>query len=273
MKNILTTKYDINSEPIVLSKVTSDILLKQEKPADVLALYVFYYITAKWQNQKNARCTTEYAANGLKWTGTRIRKTKKILIELGLIENVIKKDSTGKIIGHYVRVNFKWIKEHYDLPTDHPYEIAQCGQNDSVVNRKTNTTYTLSKIQQEEENKKNTKEKTSKKYFKLATKLSKIIQTKKNIKHTSKQLNQWSIEFKRLHKENKVNINRQKEILKWYKLSIGGEFIPVIESGKSFREKFIRLEDAKNRINIKPKRNNSVGYQGGFQLTKESIKM
>jgi hypothetical protein len=76
--------YDINQEPIVISKITSDIFLKQKHPSDLMALYWFH--TAKWQKTNKARATTSYAAKGLKWSEDRIRRTKKILIQLGLIK-------------------------------------------------------------------------------------------------------------------------------------------------------------------------------------------
>jgi hypothetical protein len=84
-------------------------------------------------------------------------------------------------------------------------------------------------------------------YTPLVTYLSKIIQTKKNIKHTSLQLNSWANEFRRLEEDTGVSRQRIKKALQWYSSNIGGEYIPVIESGASFREKFSKLEDAMQR--------------------------
>ena len=114
-------------------------------------------------------------------------------------------------------------------------------------------------------------------YFKLAKKLSNIIHTKKNIVHTTIQIKAWSEEFRKLHTVNKVDVIRQKAILKWYKKAIGGDYIPVVESGKSFREKFTKLEDAMNRKEISNntyKSDITTGFgNSGFKLTKKSIKM
>jgi len=104
-------------------------------------------------------------------------------------------------------------------------------------------------------------------YFKLAKKLSKIIQKKKNITHTNTQIKAWSEDLRKLATVNKVNSARQKEILKWYKKAIGGKYIPVVESGKSFRDKFTKLEDAMNRSDSE--NSNSFGYKGDFKLTKK----
>ena len=40
---------------IILSKQTLDLFLKQDNPADLIALYCFYYYTAKWQGRINPK--------------------------------------------------------------------------------------------------------------------------------------------------------------------------------------------------------------------------
>ena len=104
-------KYDRNEEPVVISKHTLDVLLKQDKPGDLIALYTFYYYTAKWQRTNQAKCTTGYVAKGLGWTEERVRARKKVLIGLNLIQNVVAKNDNNQIAGHYVRIKFIWTKE------------------------------------------------------------------------------------------------------------------------------------------------------------------
>jgi len=103
--------YDINEEPIVLSKPTVDRLLRDgKKPrphaGDLLALYVFYYYTAKWQGGTNARATTSYTARALGWGEDRVRARKGDLKKLGLVEDRPRKDPAGRITGHYIHVRF-----------------------------------------------------------------------------------------------------------------------------------------------------------------------
>lgn len=104
---------------------------------------------------------------------------------------------------------------------------------------------------------------TSNKYFKLASKLSDIIQTVRSVKHTKTILNQWASEFKKLETLDGVPIERQKIVLEWYSSSIGGEYIPVAHSGASFRKKFSNLEAAIKRENYhnKPKSSRTNGYR------------
>jgi len=115
-----------------------------------------------------------------------------------------------------------------------------------------------------EEKKSSIKER-NKQYLPIVEKLSSIIQTTKNIKHTPNQLRNWSNEIRQLVEGNGISPDRINKALDWYEKYVGGTYIPVIESGSSLREKFIKLEDAMRRGNNSkneklPSRNNK--YQG-----------
>jgi hypothetical protein len=101
-------EYEVNQEPIVLSKGLIDLLLKQDKPSDLIALYTFYYYTAKWQKTNQPKSTTSYTSKGLNWTEEKVQKNKKILKQLGLVEDLRRTDDQGKVTGHYIKVNFIW---------------------------------------------------------------------------------------------------------------------------------------------------------------------
>lgn len=108
-------KYDINSEPIILSKITTDILLKCPNPSNCISLYIFYYYTAKWQKTNQPMATTGYVQKGLKWGLSKVQKTKKQLKQIGLIEDIKQIDpDTKKIKGWYIKINFIWSKENAD---------------------------------------------------------------------------------------------------------------------------------------------------------------
>jgi len=115
-------KYDIDQEPIVISKPTSDIFLKQKHPTDVMALYWFYYYTAKWQKTNKVYATTSFTAKALNWGKDRVRRTKGVLIKLRMVEDVINKNESGKITGHYIKVKFIWSKEKTTLRENHTLE-------------------------------------------------------------------------------------------------------------------------------------------------------
>lgn len=104
IKEVKMSGYNIKDEPIVISKYLLDMLLNPksnryadpEHPSDLIALYLFYYYTAKWQKTSRVQATTGYAAEGLKWSVPRVQRTKKVLIELGVIEDVQDRDDAGK---------------------------------------------------------------------------------------------------------------------------------------------------------------------------------
>jgi hypothetical protein len=111
----------IENELVILSKPTIDLFLKQKNVIDCIALYTFYYYTAKWQKTNQIKCATKYAAQGLKKSDEWVRKTKNTLIELNLVDDIKTRDETGKIIGWYIKLNYIWKNETVKA-TVHPTE-------------------------------------------------------------------------------------------------------------------------------------------------------
>lgn len=124
--------YDITEEPIVLSKPLLDQMLKREfkHKGDLIALYSFYYYTAKWQKTNHPKATTDYTSKGLGWSPDRVRRTKAELISMKLIENHQCRSSDNKITGHYIQVNFIW--------SSHPSPNPECGNGQTLGNQETN---------------------------------------------------------------------------------------------------------------------------------------
>lgn len=118
--------YDSGNEPLVTSKVTFDILLKEDSPADLIALYHFYYYTAKWQKTMRVKATTLYVAKGLKWTKKRVQKNKKILESLGFIDSLISRnDNNTAISAHYINVHLIWqTNGSGNVPGSEPSPVA-----------------------------------------------------------------------------------------------------------------------------------------------------
>jgi len=125
----------IENNIIILSKQTIDAFLDEEKPSDLIALYCFYYYTAKWQKTNQPKATTSYVENGLKWTKERVQINKKQLIKLGLINDIVKKSKEGKIIGWYIKLNYLWKNETIK---NHQQEKPASGKSYPVENPTTN---------------------------------------------------------------------------------------------------------------------------------------
>lgn len=127
----------IENELVILTKSTIDIFLQTPCPADLIALYIFYYYTAKWQGTNQPKSTTEYTANGLHWSEARVRKIKKMLIDIGVIEDVIVRDSGGRVDGHYIRVKYIFKSETEEFKI-HTVDSPECGACDTVEKLETN---------------------------------------------------------------------------------------------------------------------------------------
>ena len=78
----------IENEFIILTKETLDVLLQQDNSSDLIAFYTFYYYTTKRQDTNQPKYTTSYIANSLHWSENKVRKVKKQLIEIGLIDDI-----------------------------------------------------------------------------------------------------------------------------------------------------------------------------------------
>ena len=94
---------------------------------------------------------------------------------------------------------------------------------------------------------------TNEQYLTIAERLSNIIQSKKNIKHTPSQIRSWTKPIQKLIEKHLTGGNlsarkvRVKRALHWYASHIGEPYVPVIESGASLLEKFTKLENAIER--------------------------
>ena len=58
---------DIADDLLILNKLTIDKLYQLDNAADCVALYMFYYKTAKWQPTNQIKANDEYVKKCLKW--------------------------------------------------------------------------------------------------------------------------------------------------------------------------------------------------------------
>ena len=82
----------------------------------------------------------------------------------------------------------------------------------------------------------------SEQYFPLADKLAEILKKKSGFRNREKTVINWCNEIRRLVEEHEIAPERISAVLDWYAIHIGEDYVPVVESGWSLREKFIRLE-------------------------------
>lgn len=96
---------DIADDLLIINKYTIDRLYSLDNCADCIALYVFYYKTAKWQKTNLIKANDTYVKNSLKWGKTKIQKTKETLKNQGLI-SIVQRRKDNKISGWYIEVHY-----------------------------------------------------------------------------------------------------------------------------------------------------------------------
>ena len=96
---------DIADDLLIVNRTTIERIFESTKAVDCLALYLFYYKTAKWQGTNRPKAADTYVRKCLGWGQVRLNTTKKALRELGLIET-IRGTKGGKIVGWYVEVKY-----------------------------------------------------------------------------------------------------------------------------------------------------------------------
>ena len=100
--------------PIVLSITLINKLLETKKFAELIGLYIFYYKTGRKQKTNQPWANNSYTATGLRWSVAKVKKYKKLLIELGLIENIFRRRNDGRFEKWYIKVNYIWTKNKID---------------------------------------------------------------------------------------------------------------------------------------------------------------
>jgi hypothetical protein len=106
----------------------------------------------------------------------------------------------------------------------------------------------------------------NKEYFPIVSKLEIIITSKKRIKIDGRKRSAWANSVRQLVELDGVEIERVEDALRWYERHHMDDYVPVIESGSSLREKFTKLEAAIERAHSARHRTRS-GYTGETTLT------
>ena len=197
-------------------------------------------------------------------TEYQIRKCKKELIKMG----ILKTEKRGVPAKEFYFINFQLLIamvfgkelniEGLDLTKTEGLDLTKTEGLDLT---KTEGLYNKTKDNKTKDNKNlfsdlnlkiEDKQDKNSRYVPLAEKLASIIRKNKRINVTPQKIFSWANEIRKLVETDGVSIQRVETALDWYEDNIGGQYIPVIESGSSLRNKFIKLEDAMRRAGAVP---------------------
>lgn len=133
-----TTENDVVAEDIadnllVINKQTIETLYKLENGAECVALYVFYYKTAKWQKTNCVKANDEYIKKCLGWGYDKIRKTKNTLKENGLI-TLVQGRKDNKITSWYIKLSYIVSKNDVDSKKSEILEVGNPTSRNQEVN-------------------------------------------------------------------------------------------------------------------------------------------
>lgn len=90
---------------LIVDKNTIDKLYSLDNAFDCIALYMFYYKTAKWQKTNIIKANDSYITKSLKIGKTKLNKTKQTLKDNGLIE-IVQRRNGNRISGWYIKVHY-----------------------------------------------------------------------------------------------------------------------------------------------------------------------
>lgn len=109
----------------------------------------------------------------------------------------------------------------------------------------------------------------NKEFLPIVNKLVDIITSKKRIKIDGYKKSSWANSVRQLCERDGVEIERIEKAINWYERHHMDDYVPVIESGKSLREKFIKLEAAieRSKTTRRTRSNTSSGYSDREPLT------
>jgi hypothetical protein len=271
----------IEYRPIVIQKSTVDVLMTvpHKDRSNAMALYLFYYYSAIWQKTNQPRCTDSYISGkqlnrkwrtGLGWGKNKVSRIRNILIKLGLVEWVKENDGYSYIKVKYyhgketakiaelqailaskeeeIRSLKKLLKKRKN-PSLRNRELPKSGKPKSEkpgVNAYRDNNKTIARKVGDEEHSFFDKDSSNKFERTCSNKLLKAISNKRQINKRS-NLKKWIFQFHLLRVQDRIKKQRIKTVLLWYIKNLGEEFVPAAYSAESFRDKFLRIEDAMKR--------------------------
>lgn len=244
----------IEFRPVVIPKATYDLILKQDSPAGPLALYNFYYYTAVWQKTDKPRTTTEYTAKGLKVSVDKIRKWKKVLLDIGLIEE--HQETKGNCFGKsYVKIKYYASQTSLDSrKISRSPGFTECVNPRSARNPETNA-YSNNNNKNAYSNNSCLRRRLQKKPrqqfidldnpfdIKSAKKMKQIIDSNGKMSKPIK-LETWINQIRDLRLKKEIEKIRIKNVIMWYIDHINDKYTPQIYKATDFRDNFKRIEAA-----------------------------
>ena len=225
--------------------------VRYDKNLKLLSRLLYAEITAL--SNKNGYCTAtnKYFAELYEVTTTTISTCLSQLKDFGYIDIEFSyKEGTKEIANRYLKIFNDPFKFFCDTPLKNfndPIKKNLKDNNTSSNNTSNNISNIIVEGQKFEENSENSF------FLEMAKGLQTMVESKKRIKVGKIQLLNWTKEIKSLFSTiSKIRgkeqaLNDIKKAIQFLIDHSGEEYIPVVESGKTFKDKFSKIEDAIRR--------------------------
>ena len=122
---------DPNLWSVGITKETIDRLLKEDHVTDLIAVWIFYAYTARWQQSVCVYAVVSFVSKGLAMSKDRVHRARRTLKRLGLIEDAPVHRGRGKV-GWYVRVQHL---ARANGVKGNPYQNQDCQESDHKCTR------------------------------------------------------------------------------------------------------------------------------------------
>ena len=157
---------------------------------------------------------------------------RRKLVSLNVLETKVIK-ANGNPILHY-KIKARIVRTLLNESQETYYSITE------------NTTENTNNIKKQKVNQKQKKTKLPTFDERCAERLRKIIKKRRGLNKTM-SISDWSSSFRKLRVEEEVDKKRITTALKWYSNKCGDAYVPGAYTGRSFRTKFLMIEDAIKR--------------------------
>lgn len=107
---------DIADDLLILNRITIERIFKEENAGNLIALYVLYYHTAKWQRTNQIWATNEYCMKKLGWGKDKLIAAKSGLESMDLIEQITARNNDGTFEKQYIGVKYVMFDQRAEKP-------------------------------------------------------------------------------------------------------------------------------------------------------------
>ena len=242
-----TVDYKKHPPVINITKTTMDRLKDEPNSGDLVSLYMWYCYVAVWQETNTIWANVSYMAKLTKWSQNKIRRVRKQLLRLELIEDIQKRETSGTFTKRYVAVRYlPVVRISRSTVNREPMCLTINKEVLGINNYRENAAHSRSGRLDTLLSKDNS----------FAMKYGIKIQDKLKLrsKYSPVKSATWKKEI--LYILNKMNVSKDmfKEVMKWYITTgrkLGPPESPIIYKVKDLAEKWTQIEDAMFRYNKK----------------------